>query len=80
MKRLEIPFYNFPSTSPLKIIFYAFKKIAKYFGNKSEFFCFGGKCHKCLGDNKRQYNSIKCKAKQCKAMHNNKKQYNIIML
>ena len=43
MKRLEIPFYNFPSTSHLKIIFYAFKKTAKYFGNKSEFFCFGGK-------------------------------------
>ena len=38
MKRMEIPFYNFPSTSHLKIIFYAFKKIAKYVGNKSEFF------------------------------------------
>ena len=39
MKRLEIPFYNFPSASHLKIIFYAFKKIAKYVGNKLEFFC-----------------------------------------
>ena len=36
---MEIPFYNFPSASHLKIIFYAFKKIAKYVGNKSEFFC-----------------------------------------
>ena len=42
MKRLEIPFYNFPSTSHLKIILYAFKRTAKYFGNKSDFFCFGG--------------------------------------
>ena len=42
MKRLEIHFYNFPSTSHLKVIFYAFKRTAKYFGNKSEFFCFGG--------------------------------------
>ena len=42
MKRLEIHLYNFPSTSHLKVIFYAFKKTAKYFGNKSEFFCFGG--------------------------------------
>ena len=39
MKRLEIPFYNFPSASNVKTIFYAFKKIAKYVGNKSEFFC-----------------------------------------
>ena len=39
---MEIPFYNFPSTSHLKIIFNAFKNTAKYFGNKSEFFCFGG--------------------------------------
>ena len=38
IKRMEIPFYNFPSASHLKIIFYAFKKIAKYVGNKSEFF------------------------------------------
>ena len=38
MKRLEIPFYNFPSASHLKIIFYAFKKIAKYFRNKSDLF------------------------------------------
>ena len=42
MKRLEIHVYNFPSTSHLKVIFYAFKKTAKYFGNKWEFFCFGG--------------------------------------
>ena len=41
MKRLEIPFYNFPSASHLKIILYAFKRTAKYFGNKSDFFCFG---------------------------------------
>ena len=38
MKRLEIHLYNFPSTSHLKVIFYAFKKTTKYFGNKSEFF------------------------------------------
>ena len=43
IKRLEIHFYNFPNTSHLKVIFCAFKKTAKYFGNKSEFFCFGGK-------------------------------------
>ena len=42
IKRLEIHFYNFPSTSHLKVIFYAFKKTAKYFGNKWEFFCLGG--------------------------------------
>ena len=42
MNRLEIHFYNFPSTSHLKVIFYALKKTAKYFGNKSEFFCLGG--------------------------------------
>ena len=42
MKRLKIHFYNFPTTSHLKVIFYAFHKTAKYFGNKSEFFCFGG--------------------------------------
>ena len=41
IKRLEIHFYNFPNTSHLKVIFCAFKKTAKYFGNKSEFFCFG---------------------------------------
>ena len=41
-RSLEIPFYNLPGASHLKIIFHAFKKIAKYFGNKSEFFCFGG--------------------------------------
>ena len=41
-RSLEIPFHNFPSASHLKIVFYAFKKIAKYFGNKSKFFCFGG--------------------------------------
>ena len=42
MKRLEIPFYNFLSASHLKTILYASKRTAKYFGNKSDFFSFGG--------------------------------------
>ena len=71
-------FYNFPSASHLKIIFYAFKQIAKYFGNESEFFSFWRQCHKCLDDNTIQYNSIKCKAKQSNAMQSNAMQYNVI--
>ena len=56
-RSLEIPFYNLPGAPHLKIIFHAFKKIAKYFGNKSEFFLFWRQCHKCLGDNTIKYNS-----------------------
>ena len=66
MKRLEIPFYNFPSTSHLKIIFYAFKKTAKYFGNKSEFFCFGGKVTNVwVTIQYNKFNKMQSKAMQC---------------
>ena len=76
MKRLEIPLYNFPSTSHLKIIFYAFKKTAKYFGNKSEFFCFGGKVTNVWVTI--QYNTIQFNKMQSKAMQCNAIQYNAI--
>ena len=41
------------------------RKLLNISGINRNFFSFWGQCHKCLGDNTIQYNSIKLKAKQC---------------
>ena len=77
MKRLEIHFYNFPSTSHLKVRFYAFKKTAKYFGNKSEFFVLE-EMSQCLGDNTIQHSTIQFNKMESKAMQCNAIQHKAI--
>ena len=77
MKRLEIPFYNFPSTLHLKIILYAFKRTAKYFGNKSDFFVLEA-MSEMFGKQKIQYNTLQFNKIQSKAMRCNTMQYNTI--